>query len=163
MGRKVFFSFHYNEDNWRAAQVRNMGVVEGNTPIRDNNWEEVKRKGDSEIKKWIDNQLHGSSCTVVLVGEKTAGRKWIKYEIQRSWELGKGVVGIRIHNLKNKDGEQSPLGRNPFDDFTFNEEPFSKVVKLYNPPYKVSTNIYNNIKENIEELVEQAIKTRKRY
>ncbi|MFD2215324.1 TIR domain-containing protein [Metabacillus endolithicus] len=163
MGRNVFFSFHYKEDNWRAAQVRNMGVVEGNVPIRDNDWEEVKRKGDAEIKKWIDAQLREKSCTVVLVGENTSGRKWIKYEIQRSWELGKGVVGIRIHNLKNINGEQTSEGENPFDEFTLNGKPLSKVVKLYNPPYKISTNVYNNIKESIEDLVEQAIKTRKSY
>ena len=28
--RRVFFSFHYRPDNWRAGQVRNMGLVEGN-------------------------------------------------------------------------------------------------------------------------------------
>jgi hypothetical protein len=27
--RKVFYSFHYMPDAWRASQVRNMGVVEG--------------------------------------------------------------------------------------------------------------------------------------
>ncbi len=34
--RQVFFSFHYEADAWRAAQVRNMGVVEGNEPVSDN-------------------------------------------------------------------------------------------------------------------------------
>lgn len=29
MARKAFFSFHYKHDNWRAAEVRNMGVIEG--------------------------------------------------------------------------------------------------------------------------------------
>ena len=28
--RRTFFSFRYKPDNWRASQVRNMGVVEGN-------------------------------------------------------------------------------------------------------------------------------------
>ena len=28
MARRVFFSFHYKPDNSRAAQVRNMGMVE---------------------------------------------------------------------------------------------------------------------------------------
>lgn len=40
MARRVFFSFHYKPDNWRAAQVRNAGVVEGNTPVSDNDWGE---------------------------------------------------------------------------------------------------------------------------
>ncbi len=138
MARRVFFSFHYKEDNWRAAQVRNMGVIEGNTPVSDNDWEEIKRGGDKAIEEWIIDQLKNRSCTVVLVGEKTAGRKWIKYEIKRSWELGKGVVGICIHNLKNSKGEQSKKGRNPFNDFKIEEENMANIVKLYDPPYKTS-------------------------
>ena len=55
--RQVLYSFHYERDVWRAAQVRNMGVVEGNEPLSENDWEEVKRKGESTIKKWIDKQL----------------------------------------------------------------------------------------------------------
>ena len=33
MARRTFYSFHYKPDNWRAAQVRNMGVIEGNRPV----------------------------------------------------------------------------------------------------------------------------------
>lgn len=29
MARRVFTSFHYVPDNWRASQVRNMGKIEG--------------------------------------------------------------------------------------------------------------------------------------
>lgn len=30
--RQIFYSFHYKPDNWRVAQVRNIGSVEGNKP-----------------------------------------------------------------------------------------------------------------------------------
>lgn len=163
MGRKVFFSFHFNNDCWRTGQVRNIGTIEGNKPVSDNDWEEVKKKGDKEIENWIDGQLKGRSCTVVLIGEKTAGRKWIKYEIKRSWELGKGIVGIKIHNLKDSDGNQSNEGRNPFDDFTLDGKKLSEIVKVYNPPYKISTNVYKNIEDNIESWVEEAISIRDNY
>jgi hypothetical protein len=43
MARKVFFSFHFDKDNWRAAQVRNVGVVDGNTPVLGNDWEKLKK------------------------------------------------------------------------------------------------------------------------
>lgn len=165
MARKVFFSFHFNNDNWRAGQVRNIGIIDGNAPVSDNDWEEVKKGGESAIKKWIDGQINGRSCTVVLVGEKTAERKWIKYEIEKSWNEGKGVIGICIHNLQNKDGEQSNKGQNPFDDFTMKSsgEKLSKYVKLYDPPYKLSTNVYKYISENISDWVEEAIEIRKNY
>ena len=54
--RQVFFSFHYDNDNWRAAQVRKMGKVDSSSTFSDNNWEEVKEKKDSKIKEWIDEQ-----------------------------------------------------------------------------------------------------------
>ena len=114
MTRKVFYSFYYKQDSWRAGQVRNIGVVEGNEPVRDNEWEEVKSSGDSAIKNWISNQLYGRTCTIVLVGTETANRKWVKYEICESWRRGKGVVGIYVHKLLNADGNASPLGGNPF-------------------------------------------------
>lgn len=34
--RQVFYSFHFKNDSWRAGQVRNIGVVEGNTPVSSN-------------------------------------------------------------------------------------------------------------------------------
>ena len=115
MKRQVFYSFHYVSDNWRAAQVRNIGVVEGNRPASDNDWETVKKGGDGVIKRWISTQMEYRSCAVVLVGSNTANRKWINHEIIHAWNKKKGVVGICIHGLKNKYGNLSEKGGNPFD------------------------------------------------
>jgi len=163
MPRRAFYSFHYKEDNWRAAQVRNMGVIEGNRPVSDNEWEKIKRGGDKAIKRWIDDQMKGKSVVIVLIGSRTAGRKWIKYEIQRGWQLKKGVLGIYIHNLKDKNGNQSLKGRNPFDDFTLNGVKLSKIVKAYDPPYRESTKVYDYIKRNLANWVDEAIKIRSQY
>ena len=64
--RQVFYSFHFKNDSWRAGQVRNIGVVEGNMPVSSNDWEEVKRKGDDSIKRWIDTHMDYRSCVIVL-------------------------------------------------------------------------------------------------
>ncbi|OWZ83378.1 TIR domain-containing protein [Natranaerobius trueperi] len=167
MARRVFYSFHYKPDNWRAAQVRNMGVIEGNKPVSDNQWEQIKKSGDQAIEDWIDEQLYGKSCTVVLIGEKTAGRKWIKREIKKSWEKGKGLFGIYIHNLKDYKGDQSKKGKNPFEDFNVEFEDktvkLSSLVKAYDPPYKNSKNVYDYIYNNLQDWVEEAIETRNNY
>jgi hypothetical protein len=161
MARKAFFSFHYKPDNWRASQVRNMGMVEGNAPVSDNDWESVTSGGDAAIENWIANQLSGRSCTIVLVGEGTAGRKWITHEIIKSWNAGKGVLGIRIHNLKSREGYQTNRGANPFDHVTLKSgKKLSSVVKLYDPPYSGSTDVYNYISENIAGWVDEAITSR---
>jgi len=165
MSRKSFYSFHYAPDNWRVSQVRNMGVIEGNSPVLDNDWETIVRGGDSAIQKWIDDQLVGKSCAIVLIGANTAGRKWINYEIQKAWNANKGLLGIHIHNLKNKDGYQSKKGSNPFYGFTMNktDEKLSSIVKVYDPPYSISTSVYGYIKDNLAKWVEEAVSIRENY
>lgn len=72
MARKpVFFSFHFDNDVMRVQQVRNIGALEDNQPVSANDWEEVKRKGDASIERWIDENLKWRSCVVVLVGSET--------------------------------------------------------------------------------------------
>jgi len=161
--RRVFYSFHYKADAWRAAQVRNMGVVEGNEPASDNDWEQITRGGDATIERWIDKQMEGRSCVVVLIGSETAGRKWVNYEIKKGWNDRKGVVGIFIHNLKDRDGQQTRRGRNPFDDFTLNGQRLSSIVKAYDPPYFASEQVYTYIKQNLADWIEEAIQIRGRH
>ena len=94
MARRVFYSFHYAPDNWRASQVRNIGTVEGNQPAKDNDWETVTKGGDKAIEDWISDQMDGRSCVVVLIGSGTANRKWINHEIVKAWNDGKGILGV---------------------------------------------------------------------
>ena len=155
--RQVFFSFHYDNDNWRAGQVRKMGTVDSSSTFSDNDWEEVKEKSESKIKEWIDEQLNKRSCLVVLIGEKTANRKWINYEIKKAYELNKGIVGIYIHKLKNSSGEQDNKGKNPFDYLILKGEKLSKNVKCFDSGYSSSKYVYSDIKDNIEDLIEHGI------
>jgi len=56
------------------------------------------------LKTHIDNQLNGTSVTVVLVGEKTCNSRWVKYEIRKSIEIGNGLLGIDISKIKDLNG-----------------------------------------------------------
>lgn len=163
MARRVFYSFHYVPDSSRAGQVRNMGVVEGNQPATDNGWEAVKKGGDAAIQRWIDGQLDGKSCAVVLIGANTAGRKWINYEIKTAWVSGKGLLGVYIHSLKDLTQNQSNQGGNPFDVFNVGDKKLSSIVKAYDPPYSDSKDVYAHIKANLSTWIEEAITIRGRY
>lgn len=163
MARKCFYSFHYEPDNWRASQVRNMGVIEGNQPVSDNDWESVKRGGDSAIENWIANQMSGRSCTVLLIGTATAGRKWIKHEIEKTWNDKKGLVGVYIHNLKNVSQQQTFKGNNPFSEYSVNGIALDQIVQSYDPPYTDSTQVYAYINANLAAWVEEAVAIRNRY
>jgi hypothetical protein len=41
MARKCFYSFEYKPDCWRASKIRNIGVIEGNQTVSDNDWEKI--------------------------------------------------------------------------------------------------------------------------
>jgi hypothetical protein len=163
--RQVFFSFEYLKDNWRAAQIRNMGKVDNSSTFSDNEWEEVREKSVTKIKEWIDSQMKKRSCLVVLVGSTTSGRKWINYEIEKAYELKKGIVGIYIHNLKDKNGKQESRGSNPFYHIYIgkNNERLSEYVECYDPPHQRSDYVFDDIMNNIEALIEAAIEAKGTY
>ena len=168
--RRVFYSFHYHLDVFRVNLIRNMGVLEDDRPVQPNAWETVRRKSNEAIKRWINNTMDLCSCVVVLIGTETAKRFWVKYEIERAWTTGKGLMGIYIHNLKNIDGDLGKKGGNPFSRFQLKprhctllgdlQSPInlSKVVSIKDPD---SSNAFEDIKEHLALWVEEAIKIRK--
>jgi hypothetical protein len=119
MARKAFFCFRYDQDYWRAINVRNSWISKERIAagfFKPAEWDDVKKKADPVIEHWIDSQLHDTSVTVVLIGADTAGKKWIEYEIKCSQARGNGMLGIYIHQIKDKKGNTSTRGANPFDD-----------------------------------------------
>ncbi len=127
MARRVFFSFKY-DDVSRAMVVRNSWVTQEKQAvgfIDAANFEKIKRQGDAAIKNWIDDQLKGTSVTVVLVGEKTCGSRWVKYEIEKSIQIGNGLLGIDISKIKDFQGNTSErCGQIPkgYDFYLWNNE-----------------------------------------
>ena len=117
--RRVFFSFQW-EDVWRVNQVRFSWVAKGNyenAGFADAaEIEGMKRRGDDHIKRWIDEQLHNTSVTCVLIGSETSESRWVKYEIQRSLEKGNGMLGVHIHQVKDQKGHSSNEGISPLSD-----------------------------------------------
>jgi len=125
----------------------------------------VKRRGDAAVTEWIDRQLDGTGVTVVLIGNQTADRKYVRYEIEESHKRGNGLLGINIHRLKNQQGETSRKGRNPFSDITVEvEESFifwtskekKRLFEIY-PTYDWSEDAgYQNINRWIEDAARKA-------
>lgn len=177
--RQVFYSFHFAKDSWRAAKIKNIGVIEGNTPVSSNEWENVKRKGKDAIEKWINDAMNYRTCVVVLIGSETYSREWCNYEVQHAWKEGKGIVGIYIHGLEDAAGNQSEKGPNPFENFYIdktinyiaqrktpidnNEINLSHICKAYDPPYITSKGVYGFIEDNIDRWCEEAIRIRNQY
>jgi len=143
MARKVFFSFKY-DDVSRAMVVRNSWVTKGSAAgfIDKAEFEEVERKGDKAIQNWIDNQIEGTSVTVVLVGEKTLSSRWVNYEIKKSVERGNGLLFIDISQIKDLQGNTSTRDKN-----------FPNNVQIY---LWFKNDGYNNIGNWIESAAKEA-------
>lgn len=123
MARRVFFSFHFDDDIWRANQVRNANVVEGPDVagfFDHSEYEEAQKTGDEGIKRMINRHLKDTSVTIVLIGTNTASRRWVKYEIAQSIAQKNGLLGVYIHHLKDRNSETSTRGPKP--DVPYNVE-----------------------------------------
>jgi Thoeris protein ThsB, TIR-like domain len=138
MARRVFFSFHYDRDVRRIVQVRKSWVVRRESeaqPFYDKaEFEEAKKRAGG-IEKWIEQQLSGTSVTAVLFGAETYERPWVRHEIKRSYELGKGILAIDIHNVKDPQLGVDKQGKNPLDYWTVKQAgrdvPFTQLYKTY--------------------------------
>jgi len=159
MARKVFFSFHYERDIWRASQIRNSWVTK---PDRESagfwdaaSWEEVKKKGKEAILQWINEQFEGTSVTAILIGTETNNREYVDYEIQESRKKGNGMLGIYIHNIKNSTGMTDIKGKNPFD-YWYTTVGGQK--QYFSTMYSTYDWVYDNGYENIGDWIEKAAK-----
>ena len=118
VARRVFFSFHYDRDVRRIVQVRNSWIIRAKgeaQPFYDAAEFEAVKSRAGGIEKWIEQQLAGTSVTVVLFGAETYERKWVRHEIKRSYELKKGILAIDIHNVKDPQTGVDRQGKNPLD------------------------------------------------
>lgn len=107
MARKVFFSFKY-DDVHRAMNVRNSNVIAADSKlgfIDKAEFEAVERQGDAAIRRWIDQQLLGTTVTVILIGANTHKSRWVRYEIEKSIERGNGLLTIDISKIADLNGK----------------------------------------------------------
>lgn len=143
MARRVFFSFHYQRDIWRVNIVRNSNLIDGASAAGWHDaslWEEAKAKSDGAVRRLIDAGLTNTSATVVCIGAKTAGRRWINYEIDKSIDRGNKILGLRIHHLKGANQLSDMRGDVPrklldrgvkIVDFTTSDELGRQVELLF--------------------------------
>ena len=142
MARNTFFSFHYQEDVWRAWNVRNCLVVsedqEADGFFDSSVFEASKKESDEVLKSFLRNGLKNTSVTCVLAGQYTAARRWVRYEIVRSVLKGNGLLTVDIDGLRNNKQALGVKGTDPLaevgvylanDNIYFAERKDGKWVK----------------------------------
>ena len=118
MAKRVFFSFHYQDViDFRANVVRQHWLTKPNREAAGffdaSIWESAKKTGNPAVKKLINSGLDGTSVTCVLIGSHTYTRKWVRYEILKSFRKGNSILAVHINSIKGKDERTKVQGANP--------------------------------------------------
>lgn len=154
MPRFVFFSFAFNDvKNFKVNVVRNSWLANNRdeTFIDGSMWEKSKSKGDVFLKTLIQTGLSKTSVTTVLIGEDTT-RRWVNYEIVKSFEKGNGIFGIHINRIRGTTGLTS-RGMNPLERLGFQVSDDGRKIRFYelhNRKWRVYADLpeINNKKSN---------------
>jgi len=117
MARRTFFSFHYQRDVHRAEIVKNSWVTKPNREeagfFNSSVFESKQRTSDDALKRFLDDGLFNCSVTCVLAGNQTAWRRWVRYELLRSFVEGKGLLAVSIHAVPRFNQGPDIAGPNP--------------------------------------------------
>jgi hypothetical protein len=118
--RRVFFSFHCDEDLGRADvvfrswQAHHPDSTQAPSFLDSRVWEKAKTNGDDSVKHLIREGVDQTSVTCVLAGANTWDRRWVRYEIARSLEQESGLLAVRINGIADaKTRQTTASGWNP--------------------------------------------------
>lgn len=163
MATKVFLSYNHCVDHWRAAQLRKLKCISANQPASDEDWYAITRRGDDAIRDWINRSMAGRPVTILLIGSSSRGRKWINYEIEKSYRDRKTIIGVYVHHLLDHDGGRSTKGPNPFEEFrlTNSNMRLSHILKTYDPPTREGDVTLRYIADNLDQWIEEASQARR--
>lgn len=104
--RRVFLSFHAED----LPQVRGFRLMAHapnvDVDFYDSNLEPINSARGSYIKQGIFEKIRRAEVVICLIGNGTAWREWVDWELNTAAELGKGICGIR---LKGSRGRTPPL------------------------------------------------------
>lgn len=118
MARRVFFSFHYKPDVQRSEVVKKSQFLRGKELagfFDSSAMEEAQRKDPDALRRFLTREMEGSSVVCVLIGQETASRQWVRFEILQGLVDARGVVGVRVHTIADFNRNVAQAGPNPFD------------------------------------------------
>ena len=110
MPRRIFISYEGQDRN----QAKGFHLLRWNTNVElafvgRHLLDPVHSTDHDYITRKVNEQLHGSSVTVVLIGEYTTQSDWVAKEIQWSQEKGKGILGIKLKGHANAEIPQAMI------------------------------------------------------
>ena len=106
MSFRAYFAFDYEfADDFRVNAVQNYkftGDIKRASYFAKAPWDASRRREPAELKRLIDAELEGTFATIVLCGERTHARRWVRYEMFKSIEQGNALVGNQAARHRGK-------------------------------------------------------------
>jgi len=101
--RKLFLSFHYEDrnqvDGFRLmAHNPNLPIDFSDVSVR----VAINSSEAAYLKRAISEKINRCSVLVCLIGNGTAWREWVEWELETALELGKGVCGVRLKGSRGQ-------------------------------------------------------------
>jgi len=96
--KNVFISFNINDEamvNLMRTQAKNKKY---DIEFRDYS---VKEPFNEKWKTNCRERIAQTSMVICMIGEKTAGREAVNWELEEAYRLGKEVIGVKIYRDKN--------------------------------------------------------------
>lgn len=98
--RKVFLSYHHDGDQYYYNEFSKKFHDEYEA-VTDNS---LDRRVDSEDIDYVMRRIReyyitGTSCSIVLVGNESWGRKYIDWEIKATLDKQHGLIGVQLPTL----------------------------------------------------------------
>lgn len=105
--RRVFLSFH-EEDKKQVSgfrlMIRNPNI---DLDVYDYGLQEpINSENSAYIRRALKEKIWSSSIVMCLIGNGTAWRNWVDYELNTAFDFRKGICGVK---LKGSHGRTPPL------------------------------------------------------
>jgi len=99
MKRRVFISFDHDDTDRVNGFLGLRNIIDGFEFYNHKLDHRIKSANIDYVRQVIrEEYIRPASVTVVLIGNNTARSEWVKWEIQESQKLGKGILGIKLPN-----------------------------------------------------------------
>lgn len=98
--RKIFISYHHGGDQ-KYYDAFSKTFHDEYEAVTDNSLERAIDSDDVAyvLRRIRENHISGTSCTVVLVGADTWGRKYVDWEIDATLQKKHGLIGVWLPSL----------------------------------------------------------------
>ncbi|WP_316368957.1 TIR domain-containing protein [Candidatus Thiodiazotropha sp. CDECU1] len=95
--RKIFVSYHHGGDQWYYNEFSRI-FSDTYDVVQDSSLDRAIDSDDPDyvMRRIRENNITGTSCTIVLCGAQTPQRKYVDWEIKAALDKCHGLIGINL-------------------------------------------------------------------